>query len=356
MFVRKRDTNPFTLSLLKEKLLKVGWGLLYTTKDPNEAYKTFLNVFSNLCEIAFPKIKIKVNSKTRLSPWITPGILKSSKRKQRLYKNFLKCRNSVNKENYKTFARLLESIKQNSKKNYYHNLLITYENDMKRTWATIKEIIGSKRSSGTLFPKRLVVNDFEFFDKRTIAENFNKFFSEIGHKLASKIPHSLISFEHSLHGDYPSLEEKPITDDELNEALQTLKTKRSSGYDKISSDVIKHISPSVFGPLRYIFNLSIEKGIFPDQLEIAKLTPLFKKGDNASMDIYRPISVLPCFSKILERIIYNRLCSFFSENNILYKKHFGFQRQYSTDHAIVHLVNEIFKSFENNCYNYFIME
>ena len=102
--------------------------------------------------------------------------------------------------------------------------------------------------------------------------------------------------------------------------------------------------------MRYIFNLSIEKGIFPDQYKIAKVTPLFKKGDNVLMDNYRPISVLPCFSKILERIIYNRLYSFFSENNILYKKQFGFQKQHSTDHAIDHLVNEILKSFESNCY------
>ena len=80
------------------------------------------------------------------------------------------------------------------------------------------------------------------------------------------------------------------------------------------------------------------------------MAPLFKKGDNALMDNYRPISVLPCFSKILERIIYNRLYSFFSENNILYKKQFGFQKQHLTDHAIVYLVNEILKSFENNCY------
>ena len=80
------------------------------------------------------------------------------------------------------------------------------------------------------------------------------------------------------------------------------------------------------------------------------MTPLFKKDDNALMDNYRPISVLPCFSKILERIIYNRLYSFFTENNILYKKQFGFQKQHSTDHAIVYLVNEVLKSFENNCY------
>ena len=67
------------------------------------------------------------------------------------------------------------------------------------------------------------MNDLEFFDYKSIAENFNKFFSEI----ASKIPHSLIIFEYFLHGDYPSLEEKPITDDVLNEALQTLKTKKN---------------------------------------------------------------------------------------------------------------------------------
>ena len=102
----------------------------------------------------------------------------------------------------------------------------------------------------------------------------------------------------------------------LYEALQTLQTKKGSGYDEISSNVIKHVSPSVLEPLRYIFNLSIEKSIFPDQLKIAKVTPLFKKDDNALMDNYRPTSVPPCFSKILERIIYNRLYSIFSENNI----------------------------------------
>ena len=67
-------------------------------------------------------------------------------------------------------------------------------------------------------------SNIEFFDKKTISENFNNFLNEIGPKLASKIPHSLISFEYFLHDDYPSWEEKPIIDDELNDALQTLKT------------------------------------------------------------------------------------------------------------------------------------
>ena len=68
------------------------------------------------------------------------------------------------------------------------------------------------------------------------------------------------------------------------------------------------------------------------------------------MDNYHSISVFPRFWKILERIIYNRLYSFFSENNVLYEKQFGFQKQHSTDHAIVHLIKEILKSFESKCY------
>ena len=88
---------------------------------------------------------------------------------------------------------------------------------------------------------------------------------------------------------------KSITDDELKEVLQTLKTKKNSGYNEISSDVIKQISPSVFELLRYIFNLSIEKDMLPDKLEIANVTPLFKKGNNAFIDNYCPISVLASF-------------------------------------------------------------
>ena len=126
----KRDINTFTISLFQQKLLKVNWRLLHPIKDPNEAYKTFLNIFNNLYEIAFTKMEIKVNSKTQFSPSITRGILKSSKRNPKLYEKILKNKHFVNKENYNTFARLFESIKPKSKKNFYHNLLINYENDM----------------------------------------------------------------------------------------------------------------------------------------------------------------------------------------------------------------------------------
>ena len=103
-------------------------------------------------------------------------------------------------------------------------------------------------------------------------------------------------------------------------------------------------------PLKYLFEKSIEKGVFPDALKIARVTPLFKGGDPSNISNYRPISVLPCFSKILERIMYNRLYKYLTTEKLLYSKQFGFQAGLSTEHAIVKLVNQIYESFEKDHY------
>ena len=97
----------------------------------------------------------------------------------------------------------------------------------------------------------------------------------------------------------------------------------------------------------HVFNLSIVKGIFPDDLKIARVTPVFKGGDEKDLENYRPISVLPCFSKILERIMYNRLYNHLIKNNILYSKQFGFQKGHSTEHAIIQLIDQINNNSEN---------
>ena len=99
-------------------------------------------------------------------------------------------------------------------------------------------------------------------------------------------------------------------------------------------------------PLICLFQLSPEKGVFPDDLKVAKVTPIYEAGDNSDISNYRPISVLPCFSKILERLIYNRLYKYLKENNILYEKQFSFQSRYSTNDTIVQLVDKAFDSFE----------
>ena len=94
-------------------------------------------------------------------------------------------------------------------------------------------------------------------------------------------------------------------------------------------------------PLTYLINCSINKGIFPDELKIAKVIPIYKSGDKTSIENYRPISVLSVFSKTFEKIMYNHLINFINKHNILYKYQFGFRQRHSTNHAIITLVDKI---------------
>ena len=110
--------------------------------------------------------------------------------------------------------------------------------------------------------------------------------------------------------------------------------------------MVNESSDIFFTPLKYILNFSLQQGIFPENLKIAKVSPVYMKDEEFLLINHRPISVLPCFSKLLERIMYNRLFKYLSENSTLYKKQFGFQTSHSTEHAILLLINQLYQSFD----------
>ena len=133
---------------------------------------------------------------------------------------------------------------------------------------------------------------------------------------------------------------------ELKDAFFSLKINKSSGVDDVSFNIIKKFFGVLCEPLIYLFQLSLEKGVFPGDLKMAIVTPIYKASDNSDISNYRLISVLSSFPKILERLMYNCLYKYLKENNILYEKQFGFQSGYSTSDAIIQLVDKNFDSFE----------
>ena len=136
----------------------------------------------------------------------------------------------------------------------------------------------------------------------------------------------------------------------LEIAFTALKTNKSPGFDEITPNVVKYVFDAIIKPIMHIFSFSLNKRISPDQLKITRVTPRFKQGAKILVNNYRPISVLSCFSKILERVMYNRLYSFLFGNNILYDKQFGFQKDHSTEHAILQLTNQILQSFNQDTF------
>ena len=118
----------------------------------------------------------------------------------------------------------------------------------------------------------------------------------------------------------------------------------AAGHDEIRSSLIIKTSSTIIKPLTYIFAKSLEIGIIPNNLKIAKIVPVYKSRDHNLLTNYRPSSVLPCFSKILEKLVYNRMMEHLQECNILHEHQYGFRKKYSTDMAI-------HTTFNNNEYD-----
>ena len=132
-----------------------------------------------------------------------------------------------------------------------------------------------------------------------------------------------------------------ISEAEILSTIKSLKNNNSTGYDDFSTKFIKLSSGLIAPALTKIFNLATSTGTYPDNLKIAKVIPIFKKGDQTSVNNYRPISILSPINKIFEKILYSRLIKYINKSKILYKFQFGFRKNHSTEHALIELVDQI---------------
>ena len=132
----------------------------------------------------------------------------------------------------------------------------------------------------------------------------------------------------------------------MNKIISKLNSS-APGHDEITLNDIKPVLDTLIPPLTYVTNLSLSQGVFPDELKMAKIIPLYKANDPMSFNNYRPISLLPLFSKVLERIMYNRLIRFINKNKLLYKYQFGFRKNHSTYMALIILIDKITAALDN---------
>ena len=137
--------------------------------------------------------------------------------------------------------------------------------------------------------------------------------------------------------------------DEVSRIIKALQN-YSPGWDSISSAVVKNTCHHFVEPLTHRFNASLLQGVFPTVLKKAKVIPIFQGGDPSQLSNYRRVSVLPCFSKILKRSMYNRLLSFVNKHSLLYKYQFSFRKGYSTNFAMITLIDKISPALDEGNY------
>ena len=139
----------------------------------------------------------------------------------------------------------------------------------------------------------------------------------------------------------------PTTSDEIYKEICNLNSSKASDIYKFPINVIKESGDILSKPISIIINTSFKLGIFPDKLKLSKVTPPFKGGAKNDIKNYRPISVLPTFDKVFEKIMYKRIMSFLKQYNILHQNQFGFQKGKSTSHAILNLTIQIQRALKS---------
>ncbi|MFZ2539770.1 MAG: reverse transcriptase family protein, partial [Oscillospiraceae bacterium] len=182
---------------------------------------------------------------------------------------------------------------------------------------------------------------------KEICDKFNEYFVTIGPKLDSKIESSTVNFKNFLpNGVKDSFYINPTTPDEIVNIISHCKNKLSSGWDNIPMTIVKAVGICIAAPFAHICNLSFLSGIFPSDMKIAKVTPIYKNDATDEFSNYRPISLLPNFSKIIEKLMFNRLSDFLNKYKVLYEQQYGFRQNYSTDFALIELSEKIAEAID----------
>ena len=288
-----------------QALAGVDFSMIYSVQGTQRSFDLFHGKLLTLLNKYFPKIRIKKKYNNR-KPWLTDGMRKSIKHKNKLYYNYRKIKSVHNEVLYKSYKYHLQKLLQAAEKQYYHGLFVQYRNDMNKSWGIMKNII-NKNKAPTFQSAFKLNNGSIISDKKTVSQHFNDFFIYVGPTLARNIPNvGKLPKDFLVQMVEESLFLNPVTVGEINKLIAGLKN-TATGYDDISAALLILSLEYIADPLVHICNSSMIEGVFPEQLKIACVLPLYKAEDPMYFNHYRPVSLLTILSKVFERLMYVRL-------------------------------------------------
>jgi len=353
-YINKRFETPLGIAKIRNELSSLNLCQEIDNNqsgNPYESYGILLNAVKGAMDKHIPLKKIKVSHYTHnKNPWCTDAILHQIKYRDKLYKKLKSTSpNSPRymglKTNLKTCNKILKSEIRHAKSVYYKEYFEQFKSDTSKTWKKINEILGNKKvmSTNNTFKKgeRILNNSTE------IANEFNNFFANVSFS-NNEAEIGLPNFSQYLHNHVTStFSFSLVSDKDIEDACNLLEGKISVGHDGMSTAFLKKIIDILKQPLALIFNQCITTGIFPSQLKLSKIIPLYKKCDPEQFDNYRPIALLPGISKIFEKVMHIQIYSYFVSNDLFFGAQYGFRKCHSTEFAALHLTSEISRMLDD---------
>ena len=336
------------------------------SNEPPSNFSDFLSEFNDQLDKACKLDQPKSSKRTAMNnPWITQGLITSIDKKYDLYDDWIKakkekcldrttpecdrCLNCSNcsaeivcRREFTDHRRLLNHLINCAKRKYHGEKIAECAGDSKKTWQIINKLRGKKRRE---IKPNFIIDNERVTSRRVIANEFNKYFASIASNLnevysgdclrISPLPTFTDYLPSSITS---SIYLRECDSQEVIEIISELKNGKSSD---IPIHVIKKSSSVIAPYLVKYFNICMQDGYFPHELKTGRISPIYKKEDEQLLENYRPVSTLPVFGKILEKIIYSRLYSFLISKGIINENQFGFRKGHSTSNALNYSVEYI---------------
>ena len=341
-----RNVSPENKVKFENALKNFDWSQIQNP-DANLYFSKFMEVLNSIYDSSFPKKSKLVSSKLLVKPWLTTNLKKLIRAKSSYFK--LLQLNLITIEENNRFKNKVKAIVFRCKLNFFRSYFERNRNHIRNVWSMIRKLANLQSSSSNI--KTLIFNNIELTNNSDIANAFNEYFTSIPNILESALPSSNIDpLFYTSYNQVSSFYLGPVSESECIKIVSNLKNSKND-LDTISVIIFKEYVHLLVPSLCKIVNLSFRTGIFPDDLKIAKVIPIFKSGAKDNPNNYRPIALLPFISKLFEKCLHCRLVKYFNRYNILSESQFGFRSGYSTADALQALVRMQYDSLNDKLYS-----
>ena len=246
---------------------------------------------------------------------------------------------------------MLNSFLKNAENSYYLEKISDKQNGITNFWKSFGNTINNKKNKSNQRLQKLIINGQEITDDVEIADGLNNYVCEIGENLGSNIKRTSNNFATYFKNKVcETFFLAPVMEQEVRRELLVLKPNKSLGPDSIPLNLIKECAIQLSKPLTLLYNKCILQAKYPHPWKLAKSITLYKKNNRLLPENYRPISLLNCFGKVFEKLIYIQMMNFIDKHKVLFIYQYGFRSKHSTSLALIDIVDKIKFAIDNNEY------
>jgi len=338
----EKVTSVFTYREMKEK----NW-LNFNKELPKIKIRgtTINENWSNLCDdikALIERVFPLKTSKKEFKFTMSQGLLKSKNKKNKLLKQYK--RGQIEKERYIAYNKIYRKLIAKEQENNFREKMAQCGTDSKKKWKVLKEQLKIHKTNEQI--EALVINNERIEGEVQISKAFKNHFETCAAKLASEVPNSgenVILTDQQAEWTFHEITEK-----QLNEIIDSMKPKASCGFDLLSNRMLKKEKKTFTKLLINLINNTLRGNAFPEVLKTAKVIPIFKKGDKMNLNNYRPISLLPILSKVLEKVINLHITKKLDDLHLIDDDQYGFRTAHSTEDAVLKFIDYIEKAKKEN--------